>query len=75
MLPKGGVAYIKQQFDEDKLTLTEEVGDLVAPHDQELAMLPSAATPPTTLPTCFTRTTPQTLIFHKMRRFIFPRYL
>ena len=38
VLPKGGIAYIKQQFDEDKLTLTEEVGDLVAPHDQELAM-------------------------------------
>lgn len=38
VLPKGGIAYIKQQFEEDKITVTEEVGDLVATHDSELAM-------------------------------------
>ena len=38
VLAKGGAAYVKQQYDEDKLTITEELGAAVAEHDQDLAM-------------------------------------
>ncbi|EPY28930.1 clathrin heavy chain [Strigomonas culicis] len=38
VVPKGGVAYVKQQFDEGKLTASEELGDLVAQADPDMAM-------------------------------------
>jgi len=38
VIPKGGVGYIKQQFEEDKLTVTEELAELVSPQDADTAM-------------------------------------
>jgi clathrin heavy chain len=38
VLAKGGMAYVKQQYDEQKLTVTEDLGDVVAQHDGDLAM-------------------------------------
>jgi clathrin heavy chain len=38
VLQKGGSAYVKQQFEEGKLEVTEELADLVQPHDGEVAM-------------------------------------
>lgn len=38
VIPKGGVAYIKQQFEEDKITVTEELAEMVTPTDAETAM-------------------------------------
>ncbi|KAH8611956.1 putative Clathrin heavy chain linker Clathrin H link Region in Clathrin and VPS [Trypanosoma vivax] len=38
ILPKGGINYVKLQYDEDKLTPSEELGDLISQVDPELAL-------------------------------------
>lgn len=38
VLAKGGTPYIKQQFEEDKLEVSEALGDLLAAQDPETAM-------------------------------------
>lgn len=38
VIPKGGFAYVKQQYDDGKLTLSTELGDMIQPVDPELAM-------------------------------------
>lgn len=38
VLPKGGIAYVKQQFDANKLTPTAELGDMVQPIDPEMSI-------------------------------------
>lgn len=38
VIPKGGFAYVKQQFDENKLTLSPELGELVQPVDPDMAI-------------------------------------
>ncbi|KAH9582085.1 hypothetical protein LSM04_004601 [Trypanosoma melophagium] len=38
VIPKGGAGYIKQQYDNNKLTPSEELGDLLAPAEPDLAI-------------------------------------
>lgn len=38
VVPKGGGGYVKQQFEEDKITVTEEVAEIMTPSDPETAM-------------------------------------
>ncbi|KAK7199875.1 clathrin heavy chain [Novymonas esmeraldas] len=38
VVPKGGIGYVKQQFDEGKLTASEELGDLVQQADPDMAL-------------------------------------
>eukprot|EP00796_Vickermania_ingenoplastis_P005063 gene5063-3650_t len=38
VIPKGGFAYVKQQYDENKLTISPELGDLVQPVDPDMAI-------------------------------------
>ncbi|KAG5490034.1 hypothetical protein JKF63_00153 [Porcisia hertigi] len=38
VVPKGGITYVKQQFDEGKLTASEELGDLVQQADPTMAL-------------------------------------
>ncbi|CBH15651.1 clathrin heavy chain, putative [Trypanosoma brucei gambiense DAL972] len=38
VIPKGGVDYVKQQYAADKLTASEELGDLMSAADPELAI-------------------------------------
>lgn len=38
VIPKGGFPYVKEQFDADKLTASQELGELVEPHNPEMAI-------------------------------------
>ncbi|CAC9549781.1 clathrin heavy chain [Leishmania donovani] len=38
VVPKGGIGYVKQQFEEGKLTASEELGDLVQQADSNMAL-------------------------------------
>ncbi|KAG5489303.1 hypothetical protein GH5_00170 [Leishmania sp. Ghana 2012 LV757] len=38
VVPKGGIGYVKQQFDEGKLMASEELGDLVQQADPNMAL-------------------------------------
>lgn len=38
VIPKGGIAFVKQQIDENKVEYSEELGDLIAAADQDLAI-------------------------------------
>jgi clathrin heavy chain len=38
VVPKGGAGYVKQQFEEDKIVVTEELAEIMAPVDPETAM-------------------------------------
>lgn len=38
VVPKNGAGYVKQQFDEDKITVTEELAEILSPVDPETAM-------------------------------------
>lgn len=38
VIPKGGFAYVKQQYDDGKLTLSSELGDIIQPVDPEMAV-------------------------------------
>lgn len=38
VVPRGGIAYVRQQYDARKLTVSEELGDLVQREDPELAL-------------------------------------
>ncbi|CAJ1036018.1 Clathrin, heavy-chain linker/Clathrin-H-link/Region in Clathrin and VPS, putative [Leishmania lindenbergi] len=38
VVPKGGIGYVKQQFDEGKLTASEELGDMVQQADPNMAL-------------------------------------
>lgn len=38
VVPKGGIGYVRQQFDEGKLTPSEELGDIVQQADGDMAL-------------------------------------